>query len=200
MGACQSALLHFRILGYTPENASVLKREAEVSPEFERIRERADQLAEHLSDEDWWRAPEGEWNAAQIFEHLLLTYTNTTKALLRAFDRGTPSGSRSTLRQRLRTKYVLGFHRLPAMQAPERAIPPEKGSVEKGSDEVLYRFKNGLVALDATLTDAERRFGSTVRMLNHPLLGPLNAHEWRRFHLIHALHHFKQAAERSQRA
>lgn len=60
----------------------------------------------------------------------------------------------------------------------------------------LRRFYDGLVAMDATLTDAERRFGKRTKLLDHPMLGPLNAREWRQFHLAHSRHHLKQMSER----
>ncbi|MGZ7099671.1 MAG: DUF1569 domain-containing protein [Candidatus Angelobacter sp.] len=28
--------------------------------------------------------------------------------------------------------------------------------------------------------------------MDHPVLGPLTAAEWRKFHLVHGLHHVKQ--------
>jgi hypothetical protein len=31
-----------------------------------------------------------------------------------------------------------------------------------------------------------------VRVLDHPLLGPFSIWQWRKFHLVHGLHHGKQ--------
>jgi hypothetical protein len=50
--------------------------------------------------------------------------------------------------------------------------------------------------MDSTLQDAERRFGKTTKLLDHPFLGPLNAQEWRIFHRTHTRHHLQQVAER----
>jgi hypothetical protein len=60
----------------------------------------------------------------------------------------------------------------------------------------MRRFYDALVAMDATLTDAERRFGTQVKLLDHPFIGPLNAREWRQFHRTHSRHHLKQVADR----
>jgi hypothetical protein len=65
-------------------------------------------------------------------------------------------------------------------------------------DNTLRRFYDGLVAMDATLADAERRFGVSVKLLDHPVLGPLSAKEWREFHRTHARHHLKQMAKRTR--
>jgi hypothetical protein len=45
------------------------------------------------------------------------------------------------------------------------------------------------------LADAERRFGSTAKLLDHPSIGPLNAKEWRQFHLVHTRLHLRQMAD-----
>ncbi len=70
----------------------------------------------------------------------------------------------------------------PKHTAPRAGLGPE----------VLRRFNDALVAMDATLNDAERRFGSKTKLLDHPVLGPLTAREWRRFHRVHATHHLRQ--------
>jgi hypothetical protein len=38
----------------------------------------------------------------------------------------------------------------------------------------------------------EAKFGSRIKVLDHPILGPLSIDQWRRFHLVHGLHHVKQ--------
>jgi hypothetical protein len=58
--------------------------------------------------------------------------------------------------------------------------------------EPLRQFNDALVAMDATLADAEKRFGAKARLLRHPVLGPLTAQQWRRFHEVHGRHHLKQ--------
>ena len=63
-------------------------------------------------------------------------------------------------------------------------------------DDPLRRFNDALVAMDATLADAEKCFGSRTRLLHHPVLGPLAAQEWRRFHQVHGRHHLKQIIAR----
>jgi hypothetical protein len=46
--------------------------------------------------------------------------------------------------------------------------------------------------MDGLITQCETRFGRSTRILDHPVLGPLTARQWRKFHLAHAQHHVKQ--------
>jgi hypothetical protein len=158
---------------------------------LEQIRREAERLTGALSRADWHHALPGKWSCAQIFEHLLLSYLATTKGTQKAMELGKPLGSKPTLRDRISTFYVAQLGRLPSgRKAPEHATPKDGGL------ESLRRFNDALVAMDATLGDAEKRFGSKVRLLDHPILGPLTASQWRRFHRTHARHHMKQVAER----
>jgi hypothetical protein len=46
------------------------------------------------------------------------------------------------------------------------------------------------------IAECEARLGSWRKLLDHPVLGPLTAREWREFHWIHGRHHVKQILER----
>jgi Protein of unknown function (DUF1569) len=46
--------------------------------------------------------------------------------------------------------------------------------------------------MDALISQCEDRFGRRVRVLDHPILGPLSATQWRKLHLVHGRHHKKQ--------
>ena len=165
-----------------------------MSPELEQIRRQAECLTGNMSPEEWRHAPPGRWSCAQIFEHLLLSYTTTTKGTLKAMQVGKPLGGKPKLRDRISTFYVAGLGFLPSGRtAPEQTTPKDGTDLES-----LRQFNDALVAMDATLTDAEKRFGARVKLLDHPILGPLTAREWRRFHRTHARHHLKQIAERAK--
>src|SRR5271165_3656016 len=109
------------------------------------------------------RAPAEKWNSLQIIEHLFLSYTATTKGLLRTMEEGQPKQT-----------------------TPRASL----------GNEPLRHVNDALVAMDATLADAEKRFGARTRVLNLPILGPLTAQQWRRFHQVHGRHHLKQIAAR----
>jgi hypothetical protein len=159
-----------------------------VSPELEFVRRETERATRSTLPDALQRAPAGKWNSLQILEHLLLSYTATTKGLLRTMDAGRPERVGRSLGQRVRGAYVLGLGRFPAgVEAPKHTVPG-KGLGE----DPLRRFNDALVAMDATLADAEKRFGARTRVLVHPVLGPLTAQQWRRFHQVHGRHHLKQ--------
>lgn len=128
----------------------------------------------------------------QVLEHLVLTYTATTKGLLRTMEAGRPEPAARTFSHRMKSFYVLGLGRFPAGVVPPKPTVPGAGL----GAEPLSRFNDALVAMDASLADAERRFGQRTRVLMHPILGPLTTQQWRRFHNVHGRHHLKQVAAR----
>jgi hypothetical protein len=163
-----------------------------LSPELEWVRRNIEVAVREASAEALSRAETGKWSSLQVMEHLVLSYTATTKGLLRAMEIGRPERANRTLGHRMRGVYVLGLGRFPAgVEAPKHTVP-RTGL----GDDPMRRFNDALVAMDASLTDAERRFGRRTRVLNHPALGPLTAQQWRRFHQVHGRHHLKQVVER----
>src|SRR5579863_10076581 len=95
-----------------------------------------------------------------------------------AMERGRPLGSKPTLAQGVKTFWVTKLGLIPSGRvAPSHTTP--KSGLPLDS---LRRLYDDLVAMDATLADAERRFGSRVKLLDHPFLGPLKAKEWRQLH------------------
>ena len=161
-----------------------------MSPELEHIRRELERLTHDWSEPDWHRALDGKWSSGQILEHLLLSFKGTIKGVRNVMETGRPLGGKPTLRDRVRTLYVAKLGRMPSGNLSPEAVLPKDGL----DMESLRRFYDALVALDATLADAERRFGSSAKLLDHPILGPLSTKDWRRFHRTHANHHLKQIA------
>ena len=142
------------------------------------------------------QAPTGKWNAAQILEHLFLTYKNTNRGLARCLEQGAPLVTRATLKHRLATLMVVDLGYLPGgRKAPESVTPrgmsPEE--VQQGIAPELQKMASGL-------DDCERRFGARTKIMDHPFLGPLTANEWRKFHWVHGRHHARQIRERIGKA
>lgn len=176
--------------------ATVFRRngrgEEKVAPELEAVRRATQNATRSASAEALARAPEGKWSSLQVLEHLFLSYTATTKGLLQSLEAGRPEPGGQSFAQRLRGVYVLGIGRFPAgVEAPKQTVPRNILG-----DDAIRQFNDALVAMDATLTDTERRFGQNARVLRHPVLGPLTAQQWRRFHLVHGRHHLRQIAVR----
>ena len=143
---------------------------------------------EGMSDEQtrWHR--EGKWCAAEILEHLYLTYTGTIRGFQKVLESGKPLASQSTLRHRMRKMVVIGFGHMPSgREAPPMARP--KGLP---ADKVKSELEEKLAAMDAIIGECEARFGRSTKLLDHPILGPLTAAQWRKFHVVHGLHHCKQ--------
>ena len=129
-----------------------------------------------------------KWCVAEILEHLYLTYTGTIKGFEKCLQAGKPLARVPTLQDRVRTMVVVKLGHMPeGRKAPQnampRGLPPER---------VLAEVVEKIAAMDAIITEAESKFGSELRLLDHPILGPLQAKEWRKFHWVHGRHHLKQ--------
>jgi len=134
------------------------------------------------------RHPEGKWSAAELLEHLYLSYRGTAKGLERCLQEGKPLARTPTLQDRLRIAVVVGFGYMPTgRKAPERSVP--RGMP---AEQVTKEVGTQLAAMDEALSQCEARFGKRTRVLDHPILGPLTANQWRKFHWVHGRHHVKQ--------
>jgi hypothetical protein len=143
----------------------------------------SDQMTGHPTGAD-----KDKWCAAEVLEHLYLTYTGTIKGFERVMAAGKPLVTRASVKQRLRNVVVVGLGHMPEGRkspavAQPRGLPPEK---------VQREFGAKIVEMDAVITQCEARFGRGVSLLDHPILGPLTGKQWRKFHLVHGLHHQKQ--------
>jgi hypothetical protein len=167
-----------------------------VSPELEQIRRQAEQVTRSFSPQQWRCAREGKWSCGQILEHLRLSYTATTAGLQKVMASGKPLASKPTFQERLKTFVVVGAGYLPSGRKATKFLTPGEGRVLDS----LRPFNDALVAMDASLTDAEKRFGSKLKLLEHPVIGPLNVQQWRRFHRVHGRLHLKQMSKRAREA
>lgn len=127
-----------------------------------------------------------KWSASQVMEHLYLSYTGTIKGFERVAA-GQHSPSKPSWTHRMRRFVVLGLSHMPAgREAPANTRP--RGSE---TERVVAEIGPRIGEMDAIITRCERRLGRG-RLLDHPILGPLTAAQWRKFHLVHGLHHVKQ--------
>jgi hypothetical protein len=159
---------------------------------LERLRQELEDAIAGASPSDLARGPVGKWNAAEILEHLFLTYKNTNRGLAKCLEQGTPLVTRARLKHRMAALLVVNLGYVPAgRKAPERATP-------RGMplEEVQQAIAPELQRMGLSLDDCERRFGAETKIMNHPFLGPLTAGEWRKFHWVHGRHHARQIRER----
>jgi hypothetical protein len=88
----------------------------------------------------------------------------------------------------MRKFVVIGLNYLPeGRKAPKNTVPQGK-SVEA----IRSAIAPTIAAMDAIIGEAEKKYGENVRLLDHPIIGPLRGREWRRFHWVHGNHHLKQ--------
>jgi hypothetical protein len=161
---------------------------------LEMLRLLVEQAAGSLSEEQMRWHQEGKWCAAEILEHLRLTYAGTIRGLERVSQAGKPHAASPSFLHRLRTLVVLGLNYMPSgRKAPDRAVPRVLPSTA-----VRAEITSKIEAMDDILARCEARFGS-ARLLDHPILGPLTAAQWRKFHLIHGRHHVRQIEELRRR-
>ncbi|HTC49686.1 MAG TPA: DUF1569 domain-containing protein [Candidatus Aquilonibacter sp.] len=141
-----------------------------------------------MSNEQLSWHPEGKWCAAEVLEHLFLTYTGTTKGFERLLAAGTPMVSRTSMKQIAQRFLVLGFNYLPKGRKAPKPTVPRGLPVET----VRAEFGTKIAAMDEIITRCEVQFGRRVKLLDHPILGPFTAAQWRKFHVIHGQHHARQ--------
>lgn len=133
-----------------------------------------------------WHPP-GKWSAAEILEHLYLTYTGTTKGFSRVVEAASPKVTPPNWRQQARKLVVLGFSYLPSGREAPAMARPRGLPLEK----VLSEIAQKIAEMDEMISVCEQKLGR-VELLDHPILGPLTATQWRKFHVVHGLHHVKQ--------
>ncbi len=159
---------------------------------LERLRREIEDAVGDASASDLARAPAGKWSSAQILEHLFLTYQGTNRGLMKCLEKGSPLATRATLKDRFATLLVVNLGYMPnGRKAPERAVPRGMAPVE-----AQRAITPELQQMGSGLDDCERRFGSRTKIMDHPILGPLTAEEWRKFHWVHGRHHARQIRER----
>lgn len=159
-----------------------------MDPHFKRLQQEIASVLHGFSREQFLRRPAGKWCTAEILEHLYLTYTGTTKGFGRVLDARRPLAGTPTWKNRVQTLVVVGFgHMPPGRESPAgarpRGIPAETLLAEIGPE---------ISKMDEVIARCEQKFGRREKVLDHPILGPFSIPQWRKFHLVHGLHHVKQ--------
>lgn len=123
-----------------------------------------------------------------MLEHLYLTYTGTLRGLANVAKQGRPLAARATWAHRRRTLIVVGLGYFPS----GRESPPVGRPRGLAQEKVLAEVGPKIAEMDEALARGEEKYGRRTNLLDHPVLGPLTASQWRKFHLVHGLHHMKQ--------
>jgi hypothetical protein len=154
-----------------------------------RLQDAIGSITAGMSPEMLGRRPQADkWSAGEVLEHLYLTYTGTIKGFENCLAADKPLARARTWKDRARTMVVVGLGHMPeGRKSPKNAMP--RGLP---CDRVLAEFSAKLAAMDALISQAEEKFGSDAALIDHPILGPLCARQWRKFHWVHGRHHLKQ--------
>jgi hypothetical protein len=160
---------------------------------LELLTQTLDSAVDGMSAEQMTWHPAGKWCAAEILEHLYLTYTGTVKGFERVKQAGKPLVTPPSTKHRWRTFVLFGVNYFPEGRSAPKQTAPRGLPLEKVRSEVTSQ----IAAMDALIGECEARLGSG-RLLDHPVLGPLSAAQWKRFHLIHGQHHAEQIARLRQ--
>jgi hypothetical protein len=141
-----------------------------------------------LSTEQFKWHPYGKWSVAEIVEHLWLTYRATTIAFNLCLKTGKIAITKPTLQMRTYAFMVLKLEYLPWGR------PAPAGTIPQGTppDMVMARIQGDILAMDESIYRCEAQFGNRRDLVDNPVLGPLTATEWRRFHWLHTHHHARQ--------
>src|SRR6516225_1879535 len=105
------------------------------------------------ADELAWH-PEGKWCAAQILEHLSLTYSGTAKGLRRVLETGEIKVRPATWQERCRTLAVCGLGYFPTGRRAPEPVTPGDNPVR-----AVNEIQVNLAAMDQALTACEQKFG-----------------------------------------
>jgi hypothetical protein len=155
---------------------------------LEKLKENLESATESMSSEQLsWHLP-GKWCAAEVLEHLYLTYTGTITGFERVLRKGKPLATRASMAQRVLTFVVVGLGHMPAGRKAPAIVQPRGLPAEQVRNEIGAK----IAAMDAIIAQCEARFGRRIQLLDHPILGPLNATQFRKLHMVHGQHHLKQ--------
>ena len=158
-------------------------------PTLDQIRAALLTVTEGMTATEWSQHPEGKWSAAEVIEHLSLTYSRTALAMQRVLAADMPAATALKFKQRMGILWVVELGRFPeGREAPKQVRP--SGSQDGGK--VLAETLEHLIEMDTAISACEQRFGAALPLVDHPILGALNARQWRKFHAIHARHHASQ--------
>jgi len=157
---------------------------------LKKLQQALGEATEGMSAEERSWHPPGKWCVDQVLEHLYLTYTGTIRGFTRALEAGTPPAGRATFGQRARIFLVVGLGYMPeGRKAPAGVVPQGRAGV--GAE-----IRERIAEMEEIIGRCERELGGGKlrgrAILEHPILGPLTAGQWRKFHLVHGMHHVKQ--------
>ncbi|MGC1478828.1 MAG: hypothetical protein WA804_23480, partial [Terriglobales bacterium] len=134
---------------------------------LERLRQELEDAMGGGSASGLRQAPAGKWNAAQILEHLFLTYTATIQGTEKCLEQGAPRATRATLKDRVATLMVVKLGYFPARRKGPERVMPRGMPPEEVRQAIVPELQRMALGLDA----CERRFGTADENHGPPFPG-----------------------------
>lgn len=141
-----------------------------------------------MSAEDLARHPPGKWSSAETLDHLNVTYRGTIKNCERCLAAGKSGGTIDRNSKRWHRLVVFGLGYLPAGRKAAPQVLPRGTPIAQLTTEI---FEN-ISRMETVIAQCDAQFGRGKVIAEHPILGPLTAGEWRKFHWLHGRHHARQ--------
>lgn len=159
-----------------------------VSSKLSDLRNQLAKAIDGMSAEDLAWHPEGKWSSAEILDHLNQTYRGTIKNCERCLAAGKSGASvdRSTKRWQRRVVLWLGY--FPSGRKSPDNVLPRGTPIPQLTSEVFENVER----MESVIARCDVEFGRGKAFAEHPMLGPLTASEWRKFHWVHGKHHARQ--------
>jgi hypothetical protein len=134
-----------------------------------------------------------KWSVQQVIEHLVLSYRLTSEGLETQLNKGRPSRNRKRTRLQWSLQLmILSFGALPqGVPSLDETMPTEGSFAAMNGRQLEDLLRQEIGAMDAVLDRCRRKFGMEP-VSHHPWLGSLRVDQWRRFHVVHGLHHVAQ--------
>ena len=103
---------------------------------FEQLRENLESAVEGMSSEQLsWHLP-GKWCAAEVLEHLYLSYTGTISGFERVLRKGKPLASRASMGQRVLTFVIVRLGHMPSGRKAPAVAQPRGSPAEQVRSEI----------------------------------------------------------------
>lgn len=159
-----------------------------LTPSLRQALEEIESATRGMSDEQMRWHPEGRWSSVELVEHLALSYARSAAGMRKAMAEAEPKFKKASPIERVGKLLLFGFSYIPPGRKAPEAIHPTGLSI----GDAMASARRGLELVDHTLSDCEKHMGAEKPVFTHPVLGPLTAAQWRRFHLVHTKHHMRQ--------
>ena len=103
---------------------------------LDKLKKSLQSAVEGMSSEQLSWHPPGKWCAAEVLEHLYLTYTGTIQGFERVMRKGKPLASRASMAQRVLTLVVVGLGHMPAGRKAPAMVQPKGLPVGRVRNEI----------------------------------------------------------------